>query len=513
MQKYHCRKVLSCLLGNKKANIELVNHLFNADHKVRFVQADAHLINELVFHIKSLKAEVKKYYQGDERLLSEVDEFIIALQRLLGSLQNYNSYLKEIDSILIKFFTFTMQPAYENLQNTCIEPIIENLTILREQDFNAYRQKIEALCNEDGSLKESYIITRHRPSDDKFIFKGNDIKIYRDKEFVKLGLTAERLFFIGTPSFFDRKFSEMFFANETIFLGYACFENDIKPAYSFTNLISNKLIINTVYQGVSLEAGRDGVNYQKAIKEPLESYNEEKIIKNLEVNQNKQKRNIQAKIAHIFNNNFTFLPTEQSVTIIEKENFKIQQVKVKNIEPGDLLLFRTHSGSTLIKEVADDILGNNASRFRKLQEQWKKRLRSSMKKQGIETVVDILKRRYGISYVNPLNLNNWVSPLCIKPDALREILIALKFDKKEQQDIISASDKIRAAHIKAGHKISKSLINEINGKMEEAIGEKGYYKFESKEFKGASFNIEEVKAISKEVVMVAESDILKVFKK
>src|SRR5690606_32994313 len=106
----------------------------------------------------------------------------------------------------------------------------------------------------------------------------------------------------------------------------------------------------------------------------------------------------------------------------------------------------------------------------------------------------------------------WVSPLCIKPDALEKMLEALSFEESEKKEIIKATSDIFSAHIKAGHKISKTLMEEINGHMEEVLGEKGYYKFESSLFAGASFNIEEINAISKKNVMVSENDILKIFK-
>lgn len=491
----------------------MVNHFFSAKNKVYFVQIEVTLVEELVAYVKNLKEEVKRYYDGDDRLQHEVDEFVSGIQRMLGSIKSYSDYLEEIDSLLIKFFTYTMHPTYKNLQELYVKPIINNLKELRNQNYNGYKLKIEELCKEFNFLEETFVITRGRSEEELLIISEDNIRVYRDKDFVKLGITAKRLFFIGTPSFFDKKFSEMFFADETFFIGYSCFENSIKPTYSFANLISNKLLINTVYKNVDLASGHRGINYYTVIKQPLEQYDEEKILKRMEEGQGKQKGNIQARIVYISNNNFTFLPVDQSVTIIEKENFKIQQTTLKNLNIGDLLLFRTNSGSTLIREVADEILGHQASELRSQQEKWKKRLRSSIKKQGIDTVVRVLQHNYKISYVNAMNLSYWISPFCIKPDALEKMLEALKFEEEEKKEILAATGKIFAAHIKAGHKISKSLINEINGNMEEAIGEKGYYKFESKIFEGASFNIEEIKAISKQNIMVSENDILKVFKK
>lgn len=500
------------LLGNKKTNLYLVNHLYKTPNEVEFIKIQEPEIEELVAHIKNLKEEVKRFYDGDVVLLQGVDDFTITVQRMLGTIKNYSVFLKEVDQALINFFNLTMHPTYKNLQETHVKPLIKVLKALRVEESNAYKTKINELLQEIKEGDKVVVVTRHRVEDSALVIEGRPIDIYRDKDLVKLGIFTDHLIFLGTPPFFDRKFSEMFFAKKTYFLGYSCFENSISSASSFGNLISKKIVINSVYKDVRFTAGHRGIDYRVSIKQPLEQYDEEKIVKRIESRQTKKGSNIQAKIIYISNNNYTLLPVDHSITTIDREVFKIQQTQIKNLETGDLLVFRTNNGGTLIKEVADDILGVKSNEMREQQDKWKRRLRSSIKKQGIDTVVRVLQNTYGISYVNKLNLSYWISPLCIKPDALEKILEALKFEEHERKEIMQATKEIYAAHIKAGRKISNSLMEEVNGHMEEVLGEKGYYKFESKIFAGASFNIEEIKAISKQAVMVSENDILKVYK-
>ena len=485
--------------------------MYKTPNDVEFIKIYAPPIEELVAHIKNLKEEIRRYYGSDELLLQEVDDFTLTLQRILGTMKNYSAFLQEIDEALIKFFTVSLRPRYRNLHETHIKPIIQLLKSLKTENNNAYITKITALVSDINKEEKISIITRQRIEKKELIIEGRSINIYRDKEFVKLGVFTDHLIFIGTPSFFDQKFSAVFFARKTYFLGYSCFENSILPSSSFENLIAKKYIINTVYKDVNLEDGYKGINYKTSIKQPLEQYDEEKIIQKIENNQNNN-NNVKARLIYISNNNYTLLAIDQSITTIEREEYKIQQSQIKNLEVGDLLVFRSNNGSNLIKEVADNILGEEASELRAQQDEWKKRLRSCIKRQGIETVISVLQKKYDISYANKLNLSNWVSPLCIKPDALEKILIALRFTDYEQKEILRATKEIYAAHIKAGHKISKSLMEEINIHVEEILGEKGYYKFESKIFAGASFNIEEIKGISKRTVMVSENDILKVYK-
>lgn len=506
------QKELRYLHGNKKTNLQLVNHFYNTPNEVQFVQIKEPKIEELVAHIKNLKEEVRRFYEGDEMLFQETDEFVLTVQRMLGTLKSYSAFIRDMNPALVKFFTLTKRPSYKTLLELYVKPLIEVLTSLRNDEGNAYVLKLSELISEINEEEKIYIITRHQMEERKLRINNREIEIYRDKEFVKLGMLADQLFFIGTPSVYDRKFSEMFFSKKTSFLGYSCFENKISPTTSFENLISKKLMLNTIYENVNLHSGHNGIDYKTSIKQPLEQYDEEEIVKRYEGSETKKGNNIQAKIVYISNNNYTLLPVDQSITTIDREIFKVQQTQIKNLEIGDLLVFRSNNGSALIREVADDTLGEKAFALREQQEKWKSRLRAEIKKQGIDMVVKILKDKFGISYVTKLHLSYWVSPLCIKPDALEKMLEALRFEESEKKEIIKATSDIFSAHIKAGHKISRTLMEEINGHMEEVLGEKGYYKFESRLFAGASFNIEEINAISKKTVMVSENDILKIFK-
>lgn len=56
-------------------------------------------------------------------------------------------------------------------------------------------------------------------------------------------------------------------------------------------------------------------------------------------------------------------------------------------------------------------------------------------------------------------------------------------------------------------------MSELDENLESLINENGYYAFVSKEFESESFNIEEIKKISKENYFIFENEALKIIKK
>nr|WGD69400.1 hypothetical protein P5630_01130 [Bacillus subtilis] len=222
--------------------------------------------------------------------------------------------------------------------------------------------------------------------------------------------------------------------------------------------------------------------------------------------------NVEVKLATISNDNYIFLPIKQKVNVIDRDSLKISQEAVKDLSAGDLLIFRDHNASSLIREEADNIMGVKAERYRESLEKWKKRSRHNVKGKGIDRVSKILRRSYKISVSTENNIKNWISNNSIILSCLDELLRAFKFNPEEINEILSAPSEIRSAHISAGHHISRSLMKELDKHLENVVNENGFYTFESKEFKGACFNIEEIKSISNEIYFIPENEILKIIK-
>lgn len=77
------------------------------------------------------------------------------------------------------------------------------------------------------------------------------------------------------------------------------------------------------------------------------------------------------------------------------------------------------------------------------------------------------------------------------------------------EEIHRKMKEIRRAHLKAGRLISGKLMNELSIEIFQELKEQGYYTFTSKEFDGASFNIERVVSIDRSVYYVAPYNLMK----
>lgn len=500
------------MLGNRRANIELTNKLFAISNTVDFVQISEPLIEQLMEGIRKLKIEVKLYFEQDLLLLHEVDMFAKTFQKIVGVSLNYSTYIRNNEPSINRFHKFTNARIYRELFGNYIRPIMKTLTQLKNEVRNAYMEKLEEIVKDNSEKNNVFVITRHRLTEETIQVADRKIKAYKDSDYINIGIFADHLIFIGTPSYYDRKFSEIFYSKKTTFLGYSCFENTIVKRNAFSNVINEQQTINTNYKGVALGQGYKGINFKVEIEKGLELHDQEKIVEEMEKKSVSLEDKVFVKLAIVSNNCSIFIPVGQKVNVLNRETMKVNPMDAKQLVGGALLVFRSQNGATLIREVADQIIGEKATYYRSNIEKWKSKLRYNVEKKGIAKVSKILVRKYGISSAAENNLKNWVSAYSIRPKYLDEILDILRFNEEEKKEILLSANYIVRAHISAGHKISQTLIAEINTNLENSLDEKGYYKFESTVFAGASFNIEEIKQISDKIYLVPEQDVLKIFK-
>ncbi|MDZ5781888.1 hypothetical protein [Marinococcus luteus] len=499
------------MLGSRRADLELANNFYSTPINVEFINIEQGYVEKLIRALKELKSEVSTYYDGDLLLVEETETFIKVCRNVVGTLSNYSIYFHEQNEIIVRYFTLLQKKIYIDLFNKKIEPIIALIKILRKLQSNAYIDALSKLINERSfTLEETYILTKKERLNNFFKLKGRELKKLSAKEFIDLGIFAENIIFIGTPGYFDRKFSEIFYGKNIIFLGYSCFENRIVRNNSFSDLINQDFQINTIYKDVTFVGAHAGLEYEEIF---VIENSEEAIISRFKNKEVLFEDKIEVKLATISNKNYVFLPVLDELNIIDKETLKVSQVKVENLTIGDLLLFRNYNGSNLIKETANKIMASKAEVYRESTRKWKEELNLGVKKYGIKNFSKILKDEYKISIANEQNIKNWTSKYSIKPSCLKALLTALKFSEKDKEEVLNATDEILKAHISAGRLISQSLMNELNENLESLIEENGFFKFKSKEFKGAYFNIEEIIKISSETIFVSENEVLKVIKK
>ncbi|MEI4769801.1 hypothetical protein WAX74_09115 [Psychrobacillus sp. FJAT-51614] len=503
------------MLGYRKVNLGLANELYSSVVNVEFIKVEEDSIGQLIRALKNLKNYIKTYYEYDQVLIEETELFIRVCRKIVGSIRNYSTYFKENNDQVVKYFTLTKKAIYADLFKKNIMPIIDLIKVLRKQDHNAYIDTLNRMESRKQITGENtYLLTKHEILDKYIEVNESRIKVMNVKKFIEEGIFADHVIFVGTSSYFDRKFSEIFYGKHIIFLGYSCFENHLIKRESFSNLISRNDLINTIYKGVNIDKGFIGIDFKETFLTKDEKKTEEAVINQFKnaINVNLEEK-VEVKLATISHRNYIFLPVGQKVNVINRESLKITQEKVRELNIGDLLVFRTQNASNLIREVADTIMGINSEKYRLSLEKWKKRLRFNVKKKGIKKVSMILRDRYEIEVAKENNVKNWMSSYSIKPSCLSELLKAFNFDLQDTEEIVNAANKIKSAHISAGHQISQALMNELDGNLESFIDENGFYTFESNEFEGASFNIEEIKKISNETYSIPENEALKIIKR
>lgn len=500
--------------GYRKTDLDLANKLFSSPVTIQFVKVEEERVNKLIQELKKLKFEVKTYYENDQLLLEETALFIKTCRKVVGNIRSYSTFFRTNNELIKRYFSLTKKQVYAELFKKNVEPIVDLIKVLRKQENNAFIDLLHRLNMEQNfNPEKTYILTKHMTLDQYLKVGEVKFRIMRDKDFVDLGIYGDVVIFLGTPSYFAHKFSEIFYAEYTMFLGYSCFENQLVKRKSFSNLINQNDVINTLYKDVIIEKGFSGLDYRETFITSKEKKTEEVIINQFIKNTGDSIENkVEAKLATISHNNYIFLPIGQKINIIDRESLKISQVKVRELTFGDLLVFRTQNASNLIREVADKILGTNASNYRGKLERWKRKLRFNVERKGIDKVSSILMRRYGLKVAKEQNIKNWISSYSIKPTCLDELLDIFNFDSKEKKEIIHASNEIFSAHISAGHQISQALMNELDKNLESLIDENGFYTFKSNEFEGASFNIEEIKKITKDTYYISENETLKIIK-
>lgn len=502
------------MLGYRRANLDLTNKFYSSSVEVRFIKVEEEHIGRLMHELKNLKYEVERYYEHDQLLLEETAEFIKVCRSVVGTVYSYSIYFRENDELIKNYFTLTKKRVYTDLFKKNIQPIIDLLKTLRNERHNAYIDSILKLMNENYfPPKHTYILTKKKFAEEYIDVNGIKYKVMKDKEFLELGIYAEVVIFLGTPSYFDSKFSVIFYGKQTMFLGYTCFENRLVKRQSFSDLISNNHLINTIYEGVRFDKGFTGIDFRETFLTESVQKSEESVVNKFEnLLDIPLEEKVEVKLATISHSNYIFLPIRQKVSVINRESLKVSQEKVKNLSAGDLLVFRSLNASSLVREEADKIMGNSAVKYRESLEKWKKKLRLNVERKGIEKVSKILEQRYGILVAKENNIKNWMGKHSIKPSCLSELLDAFKFDLQEKTEILDAASEIRRAHTSAGRHISHTLMNELDKNLESVIDENGFYTFESKKFEGSFFNIEEIKKISIKTYFIPETETLKIIK-
>ncbi len=496
------------MLGNKsELNVQLINFLYEENKKVDFKHVKQQEIAALYECMKQFGHEIRERYEHEDYLNEMFRDIRKSLNRFFTSFDEYSILFEKYFAKIIGQFK-ELRVQYPELFNTYGRPILTALKDIRDNYIQNNFLQMEVKKHIDRHLNQC-IVTRF----DSAVKEVDGVPVLRASEYLKGGKLYDEAFIIGSPEFYDTRFSKVFLARTTYFISYDIFQNKIRKTKAFKNIKKNDVIDN-IYENVTISKGIDGQVFEVdfgSVRE--EQFQKDEIIARHEENAQKitSLDRVEANLIVLHNNYYTFIPVDSKLRKIDRETLHMSSTKIKDIEPGDWLLFRNNTNTDLIVEVANQLLGEEHVNHRKWQRRWKTKLRRLIEKNGEEKIIRYLKKN-GINTANPQNLRNWLKEESISMQAFDQLLLALRFDEETRKEIQESSRILTSKHIQAGRFITNQLLNELDETIVENLLDNGYATFTSPLVEGASFNIEVVGEIDYTPIMVDYRDVFTIWR-
>ena len=469
--------------------------------------------------IEKFRLEIQNRYENDDHLVEVLNLLKKVFFKLASSLLPYNKVINKDteDQIISKFIQ--IKKSYPELFTKVVIQIAKSFKEVLESKNNSL---YEYLCNyinsrAEAGFKVAIVAKRAITIEERFLIIDGLKSFLKESFFTENSFrkdieTFDEVVFVGNPAYFGEYVKNTFKGKTVAFISYDIFTNSISPNKIFED-IDKKGVYSTIFDNVSF--GEPIQKKSNITLEQAELLNTavSKFLKEqkntLEVNSQDA---VEASIVYLENDRFLFAPKDSKIRVFspnEKSNF-IKQLNFKDIEEDDFIVIRNDRDTRLIAEVADhDVLKKNAEKYRLLQNEWKDKLRFNVKKKGIRIVSEILINKYNINTASMASLRSWCNEDSICPTELPKILKALKYDEEIIKETYNTMKIIQLAHRKAGRIISDKLMSELSNDILKELQEKGYYTFMSKEFNGASFNIERIVSIDRSRHLIAPYNLMK----
>lgn len=499
--------------GNSQVNLDFINSIYNEQKIVRFLHIHNEKISTLYECCRTLNKEIIKKYEHEDYLSEIFREFRKIINRFFTSFDLYESIFEEFLNMIFEYFRKIKMQFPELFELYCI-PIAKVLQEIQKTDSQTNFLHEVIKDNIYNVLTEnSCIVTRFQGDFETLDVGAFNIPVLKSSEYVKQGEFYDFAIFIGSPEFFDKRFSKIFLSKTTYFVSYDIFQNRLKRSKSF-NILKKSHTINTLFSNVTISNGYKGNQFQVDFGQiQAELLNKDDILKKHEKYAKKLHdiQKVEANLVILKNNFYTFLQTGSNVRKINRETLSLMKDNIRDIGKGDWLLFRNNTNSDLIIEVANKLLGDEYERCRKWQAKWKRRIRKNIERNGTERMI-IYLRENGVTTASVQYLRNWLAEENISMKQFDELLVALKFKPDEVEIIKDVSKKLHSAHISAGREITKTLLDELDENIIDDVVDNGYATFTSHLVEGASFNIEVIEEVETKTILVDRSDILRVWR-
>ncbi len=143
----------------------------------------------------------------------------------------------------------------------------------------------------------------------------------------------------------------------------------------------------------------------------------------------------------------------------------VEHTDVRDVGPGDVLLFQAAGGGSMVGEIADQLLGKDAMNYRDAQNLWKSKLRLFVVMSSSTLEVLELMRQKGSNIRTAATVRNWCASWNIGPGSWRDFerLLEILGLQEHRERIFQATNSIRAAHRKAGFQLATRLLEMMQG--------------------------------------------------
>lgn len=487
------------------------------NHTVLFRHVHNEKLNEFATYIEKYRIETQDRYKNDEHLTEILNVLRRVFFRITGSFLPYNEVIgNELEKDLLQKF-FQIKNSYPELFSNVVVHIAKSFRNVIDSNSNSMSEYLNKYIKDilETDIKIAVVTKRAVLSDEKTIIKNglenlHSINFYTDNSFRKEMATFDKVLYIGSPNYFGEYASNTFKGFETTFLSYDIFTNLLEPKKMFREL-DNSRAYSTIFRDITIgnpiqRKTKIGLNERETLNLAVNKFLIEQ-----ESSENTPQNTIESCLVYLENDRFLFAPRDSKIRTFrpnEKGNF-IKQVSFKDVEEDDFIIIRNERDTKLIAEVADQILESKAESYRALQYEWKERLRSIVLHKGLTHVSNYLSEKHFLKTASIASVRSWCDEDSICPTELSKLLTALNYDSIEIEEIHRKMKNIRRAHLKAGRLISKKLMNELSADIVQDLKEQGFYNFTSKEFNGASFNIERIVSIDNARRLIAPYNLMK----
>lgn len=497
------------------------NELFSISNSYEQYYLSIHnpLLSELGEQCNILKQIVSENSLEDEFL----NRMYLTIKRALTIFSTSLVPFHQIESIDLQDLRYKfreLKVLYPNIYQDFLKGA-QQIKQLLEQENNLLIEKVLDLVNGPKPSKRAIVTKRHLKDEEIYVLlercmtNAMDIRFFNDSVFRKSADTFDEVLFIGSPNLFESYANNCPRAEKTYFISYDVFANYFKSM----EVLHSLQPVSTVYKGIENKLEQRPITTAKILLEedlPSLSLLGKQLADSEDLDENGADsiEPVEARLITLENDHVLFLQVDGRYKVVEID-LKAKHVTSKPfnmLELDDFLLVFHERETEMLATVADsEVLKEQAQKLRNIQKSWKDRLQIWVDTKGIHTVCHILSNKYNMSSSKPHNVNYWLRDTTIFPRNMEQLLKALQYDEDAVQQTLLASNRILAAHRRAGSLVTQYANQVIKNSDLKNLLSQGYQIFSIPEFPGVTFSVERIVGISSEKFMVHPGKIMKVY--